>query len=692
MSVSAPIYSNADEQRARAEAAAWQHFTSAADRREFCANWLALLAARVDRTRAALLLLADEQGRAFGVEAVWPDPQRDLQYLGPVAQRALTERQGVVTGADGGSPGADGATHVGYPVEVEGRLCAAVVLDISGGGTAAELQAALRQIHWASAWLIDHFRAQLLREREAERDRIAALNELMASALQHRRRQPSALAVANELAARLRCERVSIGFEERGQVLPLVLSHTADFDPRSDLVSAIGEAMDEVLDLGVAVAFPAPSDDDFGAIAHREAARALNVDAMLSVPLLDGEQSLGVITLERVSGPPFDATEQRLARAVGVMLGPVWALQGASERPWRLRTRDQVRSSLESLFGPQYPGWKMIGSVLALLLVASALVPADYRVSARTVIEGATQLASVAPFDGYVAESFARAGDTVRRGDPIARLDDRDLELERARWNAEREQLRRKLQVAMAQADRSAMGVLSAQVAQAEAQLALANDKLSRATLRAPFDGVIVSGDLSRSLGTPVERGLLLFEVAPLEGFRVVLQVDDRDIGRLAVGQRGELVLSSLLHQPLPFTVSTITAVASQRDGRNVFRVEANVEGAPARLRPGMEGIGKIVVGKRSLLWIWTHGFFDWLRLALWRWLPLSTSTHRCIATSGIGLRRSGRSCWREPGCTATATATKYGTCCRTPPRDGCTGSHRRPERSRGPREHQQPC
>jgi len=621
MSVSAPIYSIADEQRARAEAAAWQNFTSATDRREFCANWLALLAARVERARAALLLIADEQGRAFGVEAAWPDPQRDLQYLGPIAHRALTERQGVVAGADGGPPAADGAAHVGYPVEVGGRLCAAVVLDIAGSSP-AELQSALRQIHWASAWLVDHFRAQLLHEREAERDRVAALNELMASALQHRRRQPSALAVANELASRLRCERVSIGFEEKGQVVPLVLSHTANFDRRSNLVRSIGEAMDEVLDLGVAVAFPGPDDDEFGAIAHRDAARSLNVEAMLSVPLLDGAQTIGVITLERASGPPFDAADRRLARAVGVMLGPMWALQGASERPLRLRIRDRTRSALEALLGPHHPGWKMLGGLLAAFLLASVLVQIDYRVSARTVVEGATQLASVAPFNGYVAQSFARAGDTVQAGEPLARLDDRDLELERARWSAEREQLRRKLQVAMAQADRSTMGVLAAQVAQAEAQLALAEDKLGRATLRAPFDGVVVSGDLSRSLGTPVEQGQLLFEVAPLEGFRVVLQVDDRDIARLAVGQRGELVLSSLPREPLAFTVSTITAVASQRDGRNVFRVEANVEGGQARLRPGMEGVGKVVVGERSLLWIWTHGFFDWLRLALWRWLP----------------------------------------------------------------------
>ena len=101
-----------------------------------------------------------------------------------------------------------------------------------------------------------------------------------------------------------------------------------------------------------------------------------------------------------------------------------------------------------------------------------------------------------------------------------------------------------------------------------------------------------------------------------------MLQVDDREIARIALAQRGELVLSSLPDRALPFTVSAITPVATQVDGRNVFRVEAMIEGQVGRLRPGMEGIGKVVVGERSLLWIGTHSFFDWLRLALWNWLP----------------------------------------------------------------------
>jgi len=39
-------------------------------------------------------------------------------------------------------------------------------------------------------------------------------------------------------------------------------------------------------------------------------------------------------------------------------------------------------------------------------------------------------------------------------------------------------------------------------------------------------------------------------------------------------------------------------------------------------LRPGMEGIGKVTIDRRRLIWVWTHEAIDWVRLQLWRWIP----------------------------------------------------------------------
>ncbi len=140
--------------------------------------------------------------------------------------------------------------------------------------------------------------------------------------------------------------------------------------------------------------------------------------------------------------------------------------------------------------------------------------------------------------------------------------------------------------------------------------------------VRAPFDGVIISGDLSQLIGSPVETGKKMFEVAPLHAYRVVLQVDERDMRQIQVGQEGKMLISGVVGDPIALSVSKLTPVATAEDGSNFFRVEAKLAQAPAHLRPGMEGIGKVNTGPRSLWWVLTHSFTDWLRLSLWTWLP----------------------------------------------------------------------
>jgi multidrug efflux pump subunit AcrA (membrane-fusion protein) len=138
----------------------------------------------------------------------------------------------------------------------------------------------------------------------------------------------------------------------------------------------------------------------------------------------------------------------------------------------------------------------------------------------------------------------------------------------------------------------------------------------------APFDGIVVSGDLSQSLGSPVEKGKLLFEIAPLDSYRVVLEVDERDIADVEVGQHGQLLLAAFPSEPVAVSVSKITPVSAAKEGRNFFRVEAALDQPHERLRPAMEGAGKIEIDRRSLVWIWTHQVVDWIRLTVWTWLP----------------------------------------------------------------------
>lgn len=102
----------------------------------------------------------------------------------------------------------------------------------------------------------------------------------------------------------------------------------------------------------------------------------------------------------------------------------------------------------------------------------------------------------------------------------------------------------------------------------------------------------------------------------------MILQIDERDISELSTNQKGELMLSGLPGQLFPFVVQQITPVSTTQEGLNYFRVEAHLSGSIDRLRPGMEGVGKIEAGNRRLIWIWTHSLFDWLRVWAWKELP----------------------------------------------------------------------
>jgi RND family efflux transporter MFP subunit len=613
----ASIYSLAEGSHAKAESATWARFAAPGSAPEFCASWLAILCGQVDRINGAIVLLESGAEGSFVPAAAWPDPAQSLLHLGPTAEATLKDRRGVVQA--GASPSGAG-TFVGYPIEVDGRLHGAVVLDIKPRPD-PEVQRVLRQVHWGSAWLLEQFRQQAQRAERERSARVVVANEVLATALQDGPLGHALLAVCNDLAGRLGCERVAAGLVEHDSCSVRAISHTSTFDARSDFVQQLADAMDEVLDLDQSFVHPPLDADAVGGLAQATLSASRAETSVLSVALANDRDVVGVLTLERARGRPFERADLELCEAVGLLLGPVVALKVRDERPMWRRAQDQVRAGALVLFGPGHPGAKLIAFVCVLALCLVSLLDTSYRVTSKVVIEGAIQRAMVAPFQGFVGESLVRAGDTVRQGQVLARLDDRDLKLERSRWAAEAEQMQRRYRLAAASQDRSAMTVAAAQEEQAQAQLALADERLARATLRAPFDGIVVTGDLGQLLGSPVEQGKVLFEVAPLDAYRVILQVDERDIGELALGQPGELALAGMPYERQRFTVRQIIPISTPQDGRNAFRVEARLDGASVRLRPGMEGVGKVEVGERKLIWVWTHGLVEWVRLATWRWL-----------------------------------------------------------------------
>jgi RND family efflux transporter MFP subunit len=381
--------------------------------------------------------------------------------------------------------------------------------------------------------------------------------------------------------------------------------------------------MEEAIDQRTLLVYPSPPEAVPCVIrAHEELSRQHGSGAILTIPLENRGRLLGALTLERPADNPFNAETIEACQTAAVLAGTILDSKRTEDR-WLIRkVADSLAGQLRKVLGPGYLLRKLMLVLILGLVGFFSFFTVDYRVTATTSIEGAVQRVVAAPFHGFVKDAPIRPGDEVREGDVLCLLDDRNLRLERLKWLTEKEQFLRQYHEAMSKHDRAQLRIAKAKMHQAEAQISLLDEQLSRTKLIAPFDGVVMSGDLSQSLGAPVERGQVLFEVAPLNQYRVIVEADERDILDIHVGQQSELMLPSMSGEVFPFVVEKITPVSTAEEGRNYFRVEGRLEEGSSRLRPGMEGVGKISVDRRKLIWVWTHEAIDWLRLKLWNWLP----------------------------------------------------------------------
>lgn len=601
--------------------AAWRGFAEAATVEAFYRGWLGVQCGLIAGVDAAAVFGVNSSGVLLPAPlAVWGDADHALASLTEGSQGALGRRGRIISQCRLES---SRRWIVAFPVQAQGQVVGAVALDLVPRPQ-EELERALRQLEWGAGWL----EALALRqttgaERPAASERLQAVLDLVASAQEHEGFIEAATAFVTELATKLACDRVSIGFVRAGRARVRAMSHTAHVASRTNLIRAIGAAMDEAIDQKAPVAVPPPP----GAApcvrrAHDDLAREGNAGSVCTVPFACGSRIVGALTLERSAGRPFDARTLDLVEAVAGLAGPALEVLRREDRWLAVKAADAARRTAARLVGPGHLALKL--GVVAVTAVAAVLCFAtgDYRVVARAGMEAREQRAAVAPFRGYLREAPARAGDVVRQGQMLAVLDDRELRLERARLESQGDQLERQRALALAQGNAAQINIARAQIEQTAARIALVDQQLGKTRVVAGFDGVVVSGDLTQSLGSPVDRGQVLFELAPLHAYRLVLQVDERDIGEVVRGQRGHLLLAATPHDAAAFTVEKILPVATARDGRNYFRVEARLDRAPEGLRPGMEGVAKIAVDERLLVTIWTRSALDWAHLALWTWWP----------------------------------------------------------------------
>ena len=573
--------------------------------------WLELQRQLIAGLQVAYVDLHGSDLPARGLVVLYPDETTATDELALAARLAAQSRAPVtgraMTTPDGGAPG----LRIACPLQLGEHGEGAIVVEVSG--PVDEQGQVIRLLKWGEAWL------NLALQRSDEPPRPTTPAALVREGLAQPRAEDAITAILARLPELVGCTRVALGVSRADRVRLLGVSGIAEPATRSDRVRAVERAMQEAVETDGPIYWPA---DDASATEQQSLTETAGLGAVCSVPISGGLPTALVFTFEFAEDAAWDGkAPQRCADAAAVT-APVIALRRERDRGWWVRFAALLRDGLGGIPAREGGRRRLALAVVVVALVAWGLDTGRYRVSAPAVVEGAVQQAIVAPFDGYVAKAQIRAGQTVSAGDQLARLDDRELQNERRGLAAERNELADQHRQAVATLYHASARVLEAQLEQTDARLALVDDRLTRTELRAPLDGVVISGDWSRSLGMPVTRGDLLFEIAPLDAYRVAVQVSDQNIAEVADGQTGELVLSALPRNTVRLRVTEIATLAAEEATEPRFRVEAELVDRVPQLRPGMEGVAKITVGERRRWWIWTHALTDWLRLQWWRWWP----------------------------------------------------------------------
>ena len=286
----------------------------------------------------------------------------------------------------------------------------------------------------------------------------------------------------------------------------------------------------------------------------------------------------------------------------------------------------------------------VVGGIVLIAIVATLIINAQPQGATdpvtdmvtegtfTTTVEAKGQLKPISAsvvspsVDGTVEQINVQAGQSVNEGDVLMTIKNDELdrnvaEAQRAVAAAQEDLVNAQKAAAAAQAapmtdadgasaaagasaastDTSAVSAAQRSLASAQANLDQANAKAAGRTVTAPSSGSIV--ELNAKVGATVTGGMIMGEsdtsggkqcmqIADLSKMKVTVQVGEKDIAKIAVGQSANVTYPAFPDIVSQGTVTAIASVANSDSnyggGSVTFNVDILIEAPDSRLKPGM--------------------------------------------------------------------------------------------------------
>tara|TARA_R110002072_G_scaffold41023_3_gene115690 strand:- start:13388 stop:15259 length:1872 start_codon:yes stop_codon:yes gene_type:complete len=353
---------------------------------------------------------------------------------------------------------------------------------------------------------------------------------------------------------------------------------------------------------------------------HRQWSESIGGDPVATIPLRAQDQIVGVVTLRHSKVEPL-----RLAKLAALQkeLEAWGGLLPLVDRAARSVTRHAIDASRIRVRRVMGTGWwrTIMTAAIALVIVCvAAFAEVDDIVDAPARLMPSTPRVVSTPRDARLISLHAHVGESVVQGQLLAVLDLQDEQLAAKELGARLDVLAVEIEVARANNDFGAMYVSRARQRATEAELQIVEAQLADAQILAPIDGRILDSTVQPRVGDRLAVGEHLFTIG---GARVCaeLRIPDRDLPSTRQLSAAVATFEPYAHPgtELELGVCDVPPTAQIVDDRAVYLVRAEVlPEANAALRPGMEGVARVRLGRISIWTACSRPVIRWLRRSTW--------------------------------------------------------------------------
>lgn len=254
--------------------------------------------------------------------------------------------------------------------------------------------------------------------------------------------------------------------------------------------------------------------------------------------------------------------------------------------------------------------WWLLPPAVSVVTLRSK--PVQFSVVSTGRVEAQQESTLSSTVTGRVVATPVAAGDSVRAGEPLLRLEPEELRALQQQTEAqlasaqatlrENERQWQRQQQLFAQGFISQAALDASRLSRDAARLSVAQlqalrqqnlVRLGQSEIRAPGDGVLLRRDVEIGDVLTAGKAALLFASAGQP--RVLLELDERDVGQLAVGQIAAVVADAFPQRPVAARVSRVSPRVDQDSG--TVEVELQLTQPAGFLKSGMTVSAEIRTG-----------------------------------------------------------------------------------------------